>query len=251
MTYIAQYQKDPSVTPFGNLRLHIERYKYKKGRHAGAAPADTSRRGKSHFRVENHGYYIDVVFYYTSILRAFDDGRVVLQAGGYETSPTTRAALEDALWLAGYKGWLRSDHRNGYLNTVLNLSPARGGAWIKVGWADGITISPTGEVTGYAPIKTYRADKEARKGWRAEAQPFKEMLPILLAGVETQGGVRRHPHVAGGVSAAALNPECWPDLAYYLWIRCGGDAPAAWAYLNREVTQHMRVVEIVEPGGSA
>lgn len=241
MTYIAQYQKDPSVTPFGNLRLHIQRHAYKKGRHAGAAPADTSRRGKSHFRVENHGYYIDIVFHCTSILRAFDDGRVVLQAGGYETSPTTRAALEDALWLAGYKGWLRSDRRNGYLNTAITLPPARGGAWIRVGWADGITISPTGEVTGYAPIKTYRADKEARKAWREQAQPFKEMLPILLAGLEAQGGAY-HPYGLHSMADAALNPEQWPDLAQYLAYKTGYDVATAWRYLDREATENMRVV---------
>ena len=238
MTHIAQYQKDPSVTPFGNLRLHIERYKYKKGAYAGAAPADTSRRGKSHFRVEMRGTYIAVVFHYTSILRAFDDGRVVLQSGGYETSPTTRAALEHALWLAGYKGWLRSDTRNGLLNTVLQLAPTNG-AWRKLGWADGITISPTGEVTGYAPIKTYRADKEARKAWREQAQPFKEMLPILLAGLENSG--RCYP-LTYNLKSAALDPESWPDLAATLAFRAGFDAADAWRYLDRAATEEMRVV---------
>jgi len=241
MTHIAQYQKDPSVTPFGNLRLHIQRHAYKKGRHAGAAPADSSRRGKSHFRVEQRAAAIAVVFHYTDILIAYEDGSIKLDSGGYETSPTTRAALEDALWLAGYKGWLRSARRNGYLNTTINLSPARGGAWIRVGWADGITISPTGEVTGYAPIKAYRADKEARKAWREQAQPFKEMLPILLAGLENQARVYPSFRVYD-VGSAALNPESWPELARHLAYRTGYDAATAWAYLDREATENMRVI---------
>lgn len=246
MTYIAQYQKDPFVTPFGNLRLHIERYKYKKGRHAGAAPADSSRRGKSHFRVEMRGTYIAVVFHWTDILIAYEDGSIKLDSGGYEQAPTTRAALEHALWLAGYKGWLRSDRRNGYLNTVLNLSPARGGAWIKVGWADGITIARDGTVTGYGPIKTYRADKEARKEWREQAQPFKEMLPILLAGLETQGRACHPWGAIGALSDAALNPEQWPDLAQYLAYKTGYDVATAWAYLDRAACENMRVI-VEEP----
>lgn len=242
MTYIAQYQKDPSVTPFGNLRLHIQRHAYKKGRHAGAAPADTSRRGKSHFRVEQRAAAIAVVFHWTDILIAYEDGSIELDSGGYALAPTTRAALQDALWLAGYKGWLRSDRRNGYLNTVLNIPSARGGAWIRVGWADGITISPTGEVTGYAPIKTYRADKEARTAWREQAQPFKEMLPILLAGLEAQGTARGYLPYGNSIQGAALYPEHWPNLAEYLAFHSGYDAPAAWRYLDRAATENMRVV---------
>lgn len=242
MTYIAQYQKDPSVTPFGNLRLHIERHAYKKGAYAGAAPADTSRRGKSHFRVEMRGTYISVVFHCTSILRAFDDGRVVLNTDGWHESPTTRAALEDALYISGYRGWLRSDRRNGYMNTVLNIPSARGGARIRVGWADGITISPTGEVTGYAPIKAYRADKEARKAWREQAQPFKEMLPVLLAGLEAQGTGRGYLPYGNSIQGAALYPEHWPNLAEYLAFHSGYDAPAAWRYLDHAATKDMRVV---------
>ena len=252
MTYITQYQKDPSVNAFGNLRLYIQRHAYKNGAsYAGAAPADYTRRGKSHFRVENHGYYIDVVFYSTSILRAFDDGRVVLQAGGYETSPTTRAALEHALWLCGYKGWFKSVTHNGYKNTILHMPPAKGGAWLEVGWEGGLTIAPDGTVTGYGPIKAYRADKQARKEWREKAAEFKAVLPVLLAGLESSGAPRYHPWGIGALSDAAIDRECWPDIARYLAYKTGYDAPTAWAYLDREVTQHMRVIEIVEPGWSA
>lgn len=241
MTHIAQYQKDPSVTPFGNLRLHIQRHAYKKGCHAGAAPADTSRRGKSHFRVEQRAAAIAVVFHWTDILIAYEDGSIELDSGGYETSPTTRAALEDALWLAGYKGWLRSDTRNDLLNTVLQLAPTNG-AWIRVGWADGITIARDGTVTGYAPIKTYRADKEARKAWREKAQPFKEMLPILLAGLEAQGTGRGYLPYGNSIQGAALYPEHWPDLAQYLAFHSGYDPRQAWAYLDRAATEDMRVI---------
>lgn len=240
MTHIAQYQKDPSVTPFGNLRLHIQRHAYKKGAYAGAAPADTSRRGKSHFRVEQRAAAIAVVFHWTDILIAYEDGSIKLDSGGYEQSPTTRAALEHALWLAGYKGWLRSDRRNGYLNTTINLPPARGGAWIRVGWADGITIARDGTVTGYAPIKTYRADKEARRQWREQAQPFKEMLPVLLAGLEAQG--RASPYFIRPLADAALRPDCWPELARHLAYKTGYDAPTAWRYLDHAATKDMRVV---------
>ena len=248
MTYITQYQKDPSVTPFGNLRLYLQRHAYKKGAYAGAAPADSTRRGKSHFRVEMRGAAcIAIVFHYTAILRAFDGGRVVLDSDGYHEAPTTRAALKHALWLCGYKGWLKSTNHNGYKNTTLHMPPAKGGAWIKVGWADGITIAPDGTVTGYGPIKAYRADKQARKEWREEAQEFKAVLPVLLAGLESSGAPRYHPRV-GALYDAALNRESWPDLARYLAYKTGYDAPTAWAYLYRKVTKRMRVVEIVSAG---
>lgn len=245
--YIAEYRGNPGTTPFMRLQDHIKHHQYKKGAYQGAAPADTSRRSKSHFRVESHGYWIDVIFHHTAILRAFDDGRVVLNTDGYETAPTTRAAMQDALFLAGYRGWLQSDTRNGYRNTVLNLAPAKGAAWIKVGWSDVITISATGEVTGYAPIKTYRADKEARKAWRAhpDVQEFKAVLPILLAGLESQGRVYP-PYGLRGLSDAVTNREQWPAAARYLAYTSGFDPDAAWAYLDRAATEDMRVVVDVE-----
>lgn len=252
MTYITQYQKDPSVTAFGNLRLYLQRHAYKKGAYAGAAPADSTRRGKSHFRVEMRtDNLIAIVFHWTDIVRCHADGTIVLDSGGYHEAPTTRAALEHALWLCGYKGWLKSTNHNGYKNTTLHMPPAKGGAWIKVGWADGITITPDGTITGYGPIKAYRADTEARRQWRADAQEFKAVLPVLLAGLESSRIIRGYLPGRLLEHDAALNPEHWPHLAEYLAFHAGFDAPTAWAYLYRKATNNMRVVEIVEPGWTA
>lgn len=236
MTHKAEYYDLPTVTPHSRLRLHIQRHAYKRGAYKGAAPADTSRRGKCWFRVEDHGYWIDVVFHHTAILRAFDDGRVLLSADGYEASPTTRAAMQDALYLAGYRGWLTSKNLNGCRNTVLRLVGVRS----DLGWADGITIASDHSVSGYAPLRAYRADREARKEWRAAAQEFKAVLPVLLAGVKAQGTRLHHPIVIGGIRDAVRNPNDWPALTRYLAYRAGYDADAAWAYLDKMVTIHMR-----------
>lgn len=242
MTHIAQFQDHPSITPFSRLRLHVERHAYKKGRYAGAAPADTSRRGKTHFRVELTHNGAAVVFHQTRILRAFDDGSIMLDSAGWHDSPTTRAAMQDALRLAGYKGWLTSKTLNGYKNTVLRLVGVRD----DLGWSDGMTIARGGAVSGYAPLRAYRADKEARKAWRESAQEFKAVLPVLLAGIEAQGRTYHPFGLPRDLSDAALDPELWPKLAQYLAYKCGYDAPTAWAWLDRQVTGPMRVT--VEDG---
>lgn len=234
----ANYHDLPTVTPHSRLCLHIQRHKYTKGQHTGAAPADSTRRGKSHFRVAHKfDRRIVVIFHHTEILTAWEDGTIVLNTDGYHESPTTRAALEHALFLAGYRGWLKSLTLNGYKNTVLRLS----GISRDLGWVDGIIIAPDHTVSGYAPLKTYRADKQARKEWRESAAEFKAVLPVLLAGVEAQG-VRYHPVVSKPLAQAVYDPECWPALTRYLAYKTGYDAPTAWAYLDREATHYMRDV---------
>ena len=239
MTHIAQFQDLPSVTPLSRLRLHIERHAYKKGAYAGAAPADTSRRGKSHFRVELTYNGAAVVFHQTRILRAFDDGSIMLDSAGWHESPTTRAALEHALTLAGYKGWLASDNRNGFRNTVLRF--LTNAWWETVGWNDGITINPDGEITNVGQIMMYRADKEARKAWRESAQEFKAVLPVLFAALEGEPRMNWAPHPGGRMADAVLDPAKWPALVRYIaYASRTYDHAAAWAWLDQQVTGPMR-----------
>jgi hypothetical protein len=67
------------MTAHTKLKLHLERYAYKRGRNTGEAPADSSRRGKTHFRViRGNGGQMIVRFHNADLLTAYEDGHIVL-----------------------------------------------------------------------------------------------------------------------------------------------------------------------------
>lgn len=203
------------MTPFTRLKLHIERHKYTKGQHAGDAPADTSRRAKSHFRVvQRTPERIDIVFHHTSILRtSADSPNIVLDSGGWHESPTTREAMRDAVFLATQQRgfYMHTRRENGYTQTAV------------AGYAfyDGMEFDPEMRlVSAPQPAKAYRADRAANKAFLERAKDFRAMLPVLhTAGpwpynAETQRqwyslGYREKDRVLRGLD----NPELWPLLA--------------------------------------
>ena len=84
------------MNTFTKLKLHLERHMYKRGRNKGEAPASSSQRGKSFFRVLAQGNTMVVRMHNTNIITAYEDGTFMLSTGGWWTN-TTRSNLNDAL----------------------------------------------------------------------------------------------------------------------------------------------------------
>ena len=229
------------MTPFARLNLHIQRHKYTKGAHAGDAPADPSRRGKSHFRVvQRTPNRIDIVFHHTSILRtSADSPNIVLDSGGWHASPTTREALRDAVYLATQQRgwWVHTHHENGYANTMIGRHVFYDGMEFD---AQMNLVSPP------QPVKAYRADREANKAFLARAKDFRAMLPVL----HTAGRRAPTPDVTrqwitldyrekDRVLRCLDTPELWPLL---VGLYHKDTHQQTWQAIYKEATQHNKIV---------
>jgi hypothetical protein len=231
------------------LKLRLEHHAYKKGQHKGAAPADQSKRYKDHFRVENLGQYIAVVFHSTHIIRAYPDGSVVLSANGWGSSPTTREAF------AHYGFRLATIRHGSYRQSALCTWGAYSGP--AVPWEDGIRLV-SGDTWHYRLDPTYKpkpfltrvADKETRKEWRTDpdVQAFRAALPVLHAALSAMPYVERsalswtRPSVRQRPTSACDVHENWPVIVavYYR------DTPAeTWGAYYADATKGMTCVEEV------
>ena len=106
-------------TMYERLQAHLTKHAYKRGANKGDAPLDSSRRGRSHERVSTRRDHMAVRFWNTDVIRAYPDGRIVLNCGGWYMSPTTKTCVNDALrWFGGNIAWLYSDRLYGKTQTV-------------------------------------------------------------------------------------------------------------------------------------
>ena len=237
---------------YTKLKQHLDRHQYKRGQYKGDAPADASRRARSHFRVRDLGSHIAVRFHFTDIIRAYPDGRIILDSNGWHSSPTTREAY------AHYGFWLASRRYGGYSQTALVTSRAYSGPTVP--FEDGMLLIADGN-SNYGtpthklhpdykpkPFTTRVADKEARKEFRndEDVKAFRAALPVLHAGVAamphrvrvelsySRPSVRHHPSQACDVH------DNWPVIVAK-WFR---DTPAeTWAAYYAEATKGMTKLE--------
>jgi hypothetical protein len=167
------------------LKLHLERHVYKRGRNKGEAPADKSRRAKTHFRViQGNGGQMIVRFHNADILTAYEDGHIKLCTAGWHASPTTRSAMNEALCFFGIGG-VSSIRKGGYSQTGIRM------AGKTYRYYDGMEFAADG--TPLTPLKQFtakRADREETAEFRADIRDsgFVAMFPILYtaAGVPEQ-----------------------------------------------------------------
>lgn len=190
-------------TAYENLKAHLSHHAYKRGAYKGAAPADASRRGRNRHRVEDRGSYIVIVFHATHIIRAYPDGRLVLDTNGWSEHPTTKAAVSDSLRICGhqYRGYLHAVRHGGYSQT----------AFRNLRFYDGMELDVTGRVT--TPLKPFSkrvADREARAEFRADTADFRAMLPVLHA---TTTPRRTWPDPRRDFD----NPKKWADIVAHYW----------------------------------
>ena len=204
------------TTAYGNLSLYHSRHVYKRGAYKGDAPADSTNRGKSHFRVikPDPAYPTDpykVRFWSTNIIVAYPDGRIKINCNGYDNAPTTRRALNEGLARCGIRGGLCSK---------------------RVG-----TMSQAGVM-----------DTDKTKAFRAQTKEFWGMFPVLFAtrsrDYEFRHRIFNLPGYTGSIatpSASILdNPENWPVVvSYYTPDFSDGDAKQARAHLMQLFTRNM------------
>jgi hypothetical protein len=261
---------------FDYLKAHHKLYAYKRGGNAGDAPADSTRRAKSWFRVLNRSDnntfspHMAVLFHRTNIIMAYPDGRIVVDAGGYEDSPTTRDAF------AEFGVTLFTRHSNGLRQTMI-----RGASWWGDGpvcealglprtgtleiirepqplvYYDGMEFDRHGMLVGTAPPKlTRRVNRTLSDKWRAlpHVVGFRQALPLLYAAQERMAPSERFAVYSGKIDVTSpplihcdlmgctvhttneemKQPELWPALVAKYFIP-GGDYRKTWSAINSMV----------------
>lgn len=190
------------------LKLHLERHVYKRGRNKGDAPADSSRRAKTRFRVvQGNGGQMIVRFHNADLLSAYEDGHIVLDTKGWHASPTTRSAMNDALCFFGMGG-VRSVRLGGYSQTGIRMN----GKTYR--YYDGMEFAADG--TLLTPLKVFsakRTDREETAEFRADIKEsgFVGMFPVLYnaAEVPAQSWLSLS---AKKIMTSDCHSNQWPDL---------------------------------------
>ncbi len=164
------------------LTMHLSRHMYKRGQFKGDAPADSSRRAKSHFRViKGNGGQMLVRMHNADLITAYDDGRIVLDTRGWSTSPTTRGCMNDALTSFFGMGYLFSVRKGGYSQTGVRMN----GKTYR--YYDGMEFSADGTLLTPAKVFTAkRTDREETAEFRADIKEsgFVDVFPVLYQAAE-------------------------------------------------------------------
>jgi hypothetical protein len=159
------------------LQLHLSRHMYKRGAYKGDAPADSSRRAKSHFRViKGNGGQMIVRMHGADLITAYEDGSIKLDTQGWHASPTTRKCMNEALAFTGLRGLLSSKRFGGYSQTAVRL------AGNTYRYYDRMEFSADGDLLT-EPIKfsAKRTDREETAEFRKEIAEsgFVGVFPVL------------------------------------------------------------------------
>jgi len=196
------------MTAHTKLKLHLERHAYKRGRNKSEAPADSSRRGKTHFRViQGNGGQMIVRMHNADLITAYEDGRIKLDTRGWHTSPTTRSCMGEAL--TNFFGW-------GYLHSVRFRGHSQTGIRMNgktYRYYDGIEFSAEGALLSKAQTFTAKlTDREETAEFRADirASGFVDMFPILYSAATVPD---RHwvPRVKDAITSEYGAGE-WPNI---------------------------------------
>ena len=164
------------------LKLHLERHMYKRGRNTGEAPADASRRSKTHFRViKGNGGQMIVRMHNADLITAYEDGRIVLNTRGWHDSQTTRSCMGEALTNFFQWGYLCSVRHGSYSQTGIRMN----GKTYR--YYDGMEFAADGTLLTEAKVFTAkRTDREETAEFRADIKEsgFVDMFPVLYAAAE-------------------------------------------------------------------
>jgi hypothetical protein len=214
------------MNTYDKLKYHLDTHQYTRGQYKGDAPADKSKRGRSHHRVVERSQFMAIRFHNTDIVRAYPDGRVMIDCNGWVTKSTTAMALRDAALFMPF-------HYSVFNRSIMSLSQTvlrtQNGTMVK--YYDGITMDGEGKViTPLRPFEARRLDKAESKEFMdaVEASGFKNMFKLLYATVQPpEGTIGVYPR---RLSDSFTNPEHaadWPHLiAKYKyeqrWVGFGG-----------------------------
>lgn len=197
------------MTPYLKLKLHLDRYVYKKGQFKGEAPADSSRRSKNHFRVRKQGDTMCVTMYRTNLIEVTPDNNVRINMGGWWTS-TTKANLNDALH--HFLGWggVGSVRLGGYAQMAFM---AKGKTYR---YYDGMTFDVEGNPTcELKPFTKQRTDRDATAEFRKDIAEsgFKAVFPVLFATAEPKRWWGLSPEHMHKVVTQECHANQWPEIA--------------------------------------
>lgn len=196
------------MTAHTKLKLHLERNMYKRGRNKGDAPADKTRRAKTHFRVvQGNGGQMIVRFHNADILSAYEDGHIVLDTNGWHASPTTRSAMNEALCFFGMGG-VGGVRKGGYSQTGVRIGSKT------YRYYDGISFAADG--TPLTPLKQFtakRTDREETAEFRQDLKEsgFLDVFPVLYqaATLPEQGWLATS---AQKIMTNDCHANDWPEL---------------------------------------
>jgi hypothetical protein len=236
------------MNTFTKLKLHLEAHMYKRGKHKGEAPADSSRRGKSFFRVKANGDTMVVRMHNTNIITAYEDGTIEVSCGGWWTN-TTRMNLNAALSRFGARLYVSGRKVFGMSQPTITRSG--GPTWL---FYDGIKFDAENELLS-TPLcfECKRKDRTETAEFRADIAEsgFKGVFPVLYqsAEVPSQTWMRYSLHKVMRDDAHAGE---WPTLialAKYPTYRsralnrpAHADWREAWKALYASATTHMTEV---------
>lgn len=200
------------MNTYEKLKAHLDKYMYKRGANKGMAPAESSRRGKTHFvvRYDHRGGAMCVRMYSTDLLTAYPDGRIVVDTGGWSESSTTKMNMNRAFSFVPFRIGLWGTKVFSKSQMVLYLSGK------KYRYYNGMEISGEGELLSEPkPFLMHRIDRDesAALAEEVKASGFKDVFPVLHANVAVDA-----PIVAGTtrnlrriITDADLSAR-WPDV---------------------------------------
>jgi hypothetical protein len=164
-------------TLHSKMKLHHERHIFKRGNNKGDAPA--GKRYKTHYLIIDRKDHMALRFWNTDILKAYPDGSITIDCGGWSGNPTTKTHLNQ--WLRGHHHFcLYSDkimsHSQLSLYTPKNIYR----------YYDGITFDADGAPT--TPLKGFYAkridkDEVAELNKALDENGFREMFKVLWGAV--------------------------------------------------------------------
>jgi hypothetical protein len=249
------------MNTYRKLEGHLEKYVYKRGQFKGDAPALRSSRGMTSFRVQKLEDCMAVKLWNTHIIKAYPDGRMVLNTEGWFDRQTTKDKLSRALALFCNWGWgdtPRNISKFGHRQSTMRLN----GKTIR--YYDGIELMETVEgvwkvTSPPIPFSTRCINKKQSKEFAKAVTDsgFRSMFKVLHGSCPLERG--RY------VNTTATNLEklitdanyanSWMELIQYLsiqngWFRdsSGGiykqgnrkkDAKSVWGYITRTVKSDM------------
>ncbi len=220
------------MTPYTKLKFHLERYAYKKGMFKGEAPADSSRRGKNHFRVVRQGDNMCVRMYNTNLIAVTPDNKITISMGGWWTS-TTKQNLNDAL--STFIGWGGVGTRRLFNYSQMCIR-AQGKDYK---FYDGMEFDAEGKPL--SPLQCFErkcTDKDETAEFRKDiaASGFKEVWPVLFGTAEP-----RRVWLTVSLKKAVTeehHAHMWADLAS-AYKRTFDDHKSAYQAIVRQCTRDM------------
>jgi hypothetical protein len=198
------------MTTYTKLNAHLADHAYKRGQYKGDAPFDKSRRSRSHHRVVQRADCMAIRFHNTDIVRAYPDGRVMIDCKGWASNITTMTAVRDANKFLTFQLSIGS-------RSVMSLNQMVIMRMDKTFlYYDGITFDGEGNIiTPLCPFEARRIDKAESKEFMDEvnASGFKDMFKVLYATVQPpEGTAYFQPRVLNDILTDPDYAADWPHI---------------------------------------